>query len=149
MVYWIPILAVLVSAFLIYLAGSLRKCIYPAVSGQPPGWVFSVIWPILYVLLAYAGERIWRVRDITGKGGSFGRRLAFFLLLLMLILWPVFHWILCAPAFSMLIILISLILALGLFIVMLPKDGVAAVLLVPLILWLSYASILNWRTNKI
>lgn len=145
MSYLTPVLAVVISAFLIYLAGSLRRCTYLPVEGQPPNWVFSIIWPILYMLLAYAGYRIWKVRDITGTKGSIGRRLAFFLLLGMLVLWPITQWIWCSPPFSLLIILLALILSIGLLIVMIPKDKVSSLLLLPLVLWLFYASILNWR----
>lgn len=148
MVYWVPILGVAIGAFLIWLAGSMQRCIYPRVEGQPPGWVFSIVWPILYVLLAWAGERIWRVRDITGTKGSPGRRIAFFLLIGMLVLWPVVHWIWCSPAFSMVVILLALLLAFALMIVMVPKDWISSLLLLPLVLWLGYASILNWKIAK-
>lgn len=146
--YWIPILTVVISAFIIWIAGFMRRCVYVPVRGQPPDRIFSVVWPILYGLLAYAGNRIWRVRNVMETGGSAGRRLAFFLLLLMLILWPFVHWVWCSPPFSMIVILLALILSISLLIVMIPKDWISSLLLLPLVLWLSYASILNWRVVK-
>jgi len=141
MVYFVPILIVAISAFLIYLAGAMRKCIYPSVQGQPPNWVFSVVWPILYVLLAWAGERIWRCKNITS-------RVVFVLLLSMLVLWPFVQWYWCSSSFSLIIILFSLVLSIGLLAIMVPQDYVSSILLLPLVLWLSYASLLNWRVSK-
>lgn len=148
MVDIVPLIAVAIAIFLIWLGGSLQRCIYPSVKGQPSSWVFSVVWPILYICIAWAGVKIWKVRDITESKGSIGRRCAYILLLAMLSLWPFVHWYWCAPSFSVIIILLALILSLILLIVMIPKDKIASLLLLPLVLWLSYASILNWRIAK-
>ena len=143
MVYLVPILAVGISAFLIYIAGSLRKCIYPSVEGQPPNWIFAVIWPILYVLIAWVGERIWRARENTGT------RMLFFTLLGLLVLWPFVHWYWCTSSFSLVVIILALVLSIGLIVSIFPTDKIASLLLLPLVLWLSYASILNWRTARL
>lgn len=148
MVYWVPILSVTIASFLIYLGGSIARCIYPRVKGQPANWVFSVVWPILFICLAFAGQMIWGFE-------STGRRIGFILLLLTLVLWPFVHWYWCAPSFSMIVILLSLILSTLLLISVIPKgvNGsknhlLVALLLLPLVLWLAYASVLNWRTAK-
>lgn len=30
---------------------------------NPPGWVFGIVWPVLYALIAMAGWRIWSRRQ--------------------------------------------------------------------------------------
>jgi tryptophan-rich sensory protein len=60
---------------------------------NPPGWVFGVVWPILYLLLGYASYLVWQ--DKTGasdKQKSIGNILEKYIihLVLLLLWWPYF-----------------------------------------------------------
>lgn len=136
-------LIVAIGIMLMWIARYIRKCIYPRVKGEPPGWVFSIVWTILFIILFYTGNRIWLVRDEHGY--SVGRRVSFILLISMLVLWTYTQWYWCRPDIGMLIILIALLLSIGLCVVMIHKEIIVSLLLIPLILWLGYASVLNWR----
>lgn len=142
---WVSFVAVGTTALLGVIAGGIQRCFYPAVKGQPPGWVFSVVWTILYFCLAFAGIRILAVKNNKGTGRSVGRHLAFFALLALLALWPFVQWYWCSTGVALLIIIMALILTIILIVIMIPKDKWASILLVPLALWLGYATLLNWR----
>lgn len=136
--YLAPVLAVFISAVLIYLSSYIRRCIYPAVEGQPPDWVFSIVWPVLYVLLAIAGYRIWKQKDTLSKG-------IFLTLLATLVIWPYANWNLCSPGTSMSVIILSLFLGVVLMVAFIRVDVSVTLLMIPFVLWIAYASLLNYR----
>lgn len=139
---WIPILTVAIGAFIIYLAGRVHRCIFPDPKGQPPEWVFKVIWPILFGLLAWAGIRIWNTTE------SIGRRISFFIIMGMLVLWPFLAWHWCQYGLATLSIMIALMFTIILIIMMTVKDKLTCILLIPLGIWLAYASVLSYRVAK-
>lgn len=141
---WVAVGLTLIAAILTFLGGMLRRgCEMMAVRGQPPNWVFSVIWPLLFVFIAIAGYRIF------SKTISVGRRIAFITILFLLALYPVVAWGLCSSAFGTLIIVMTILFLLMLMVAMIGKDAWSIVLLLPLLLWLSYATILSYRSAKV
>lgn len=113
----------------------------------PPASVFGPVWTVLYALMGIAAWLVWRV------GGFRAARVALTLFLVQLALnalwtWLFFVWRDGAMAFADILILWSLIVAtLILFWRIRP---VAGALLVPYLLWVSYASALNysvWQLN--
>lgn len=141
MIYWIPIVCVVIAAVLTSLGGLMKKCEF-FVKGQPPGWVFSIVWPILFVLLAFAGQQIWKTESIALKIG-------FILLLLTLVAWPYLQWTLCSPILGVITIISALVLVISLVVVGTVTNYWIGILLVPLLLWLSYATVLDIRTLSI
>ncbi len=105
----------------------------------PPGWVFPVVWSILYLMMGYASYRVL-------VSGSENIRLALFVYgaqLFVNLLWPIvfFKLELRLTAFFILLLLLLLILAArGLFSSI---DKKAGCLLIPYILWVVYAGYLN------
>lgn len=108
---------------------------------SPPGWLFPIVWSILYLLMGYASYRIWVAPvDATEKIPA----LVFYgVQLLLNFLWsPIFfRWELRLTAFFVL-------LALWLFILLTIRfftriDETAADLLLPYILWVTFAGYLN------
>jgi tryptophan-rich sensory protein len=115
--------------------------------GTPPGWVFGPVWTTLYVLMALSAWLVWRdygwgaraallifcaqlALNLAWSGVFFGARLAGFALVEIIILWLAalfttlaFYWL----------------------------NPISAYLLVPYLLWVSYASYLNcgiWLLNR-
>ena len=114
----------------------------------PPGWVFGVVWTLLYILMAVAA---FIISQQNLKKPETKAALALFLFQLVLNgLWtPIFfgmHLILTA-----LIEIIILDLAILLTLIMFYKiSRIATALLVPYFIWVTFAIVLNaafWRLN--
>lgn len=115
---------------------------------SPPNWVFAPVWTTLYALMGIAAFLIWRQRRVvTGAPDA----LALFGLQLVLnAVWsPVFFG--AQSPLGGLVIIIALWLALLATIVafwrIIPAAGA---LLVPYLLWVSFATVLNyaiWQLN--
>ena len=108
---------------------------------SPPGWVFPVVWSILYLLMGYASYRVLqsgkepqRIRQALGLYG---------LQLLLNFLWsPVFfglRWYLAA-FFLLIALWIAIFATMRKF---LHLDEKAGDLLLPYLLWVCFAGYLN------
>ena len=108
---------------------------------SPPGWVFPVVWTILYLLMGYAS---YRVLVSGAEPEKIRRALTFYGAQLALnFLWPIvfFGFELYLAAFFILIALWVLIfLTMRAFTKI---DGKAADLLLPYLLWVTFAGYLN------
>ena len=113
----------------------------------PPKWLFPVAWTVLYIAMAYAA---WRVA--YAEGGPVVTALAFWACQIVLnAIWtPVFFGL--RNMGGALIVIGALWLAVAvstvLFFWVLPSAGV---LLLPYLVWVSYAAALNyeiWRRNS-
>lgn len=110
-------------------------------AGNPPAWVFGPVWTTLYVLMGIALYLVWQ------KGASATRNSALKLFAFQLILnavWsPVFFGL--QKVGLALVVIMLMWLAILLTIIAFKKvSKTAAWLLVPYILWVSYATYLNW-----
>jgi len=106
-------------------------------SWTPPDWLFPLAWGLLYVLMAYAAWRVWAAVGL-------GVALAFWGLQLALNAgWSAVFFGLRRPALA-LIELAALWLAVAATIYTFAAvDTVAAWLLAPYIVWVSFAAVLN------
>ncbi len=116
-------------------------------SFNPPNWLFGPAWTLLYVLMAYA---LWRVLQRPSSGARTLAVLLFAVQLVLNALWPVLFFQFHNPTLGLAEIVIQ-VLAIILTIVQFAKsDRIAAGCLVPLLAWVSFATILNaaiWRLN--
>lgn len=111
---------------------------------NPPGWLFAPVWTVLYVFIAVAGWRVWRL-------GQTSRIMQLWWLQLALnFMWtPIFfgaHQIGLALA----VILALLAVVIGFIAATLKVDRVAAWLFAPYAAWVAFASLLNgsiWMLN--
>ncbi|MFO1337803.1 MAG: TspO/MBR family protein [Burkholderiaceae bacterium] len=106
----------------------------------PPAWVFGPVWSVLYTLMGVAAWLVWRTADA-------GRRsaLAWFggqLVANALWSWLFFGWRLGAWAAGEVLLLWALIVVTVQAFRRL--SGVAALLLLPYLLWVSFAAVLTW-----
>jgi translocator protein len=115
----------------------------------PPNWIFPVVWNALYALM---GVSLWLLWDRSPESNGRQNALAFFWIQLLLnAAWsPMFfgaHQLLLA-----LIIILLMIVAVGATIAASWQvSRVAALLLVPYLAWISYATWLNagvWFLNR-
>jgi tryptophan-rich sensory protein len=113
----------------------------------PPGWLFGPVWTVLYLMMAIAAWMIWR------RGGFAANRVALSLFVAQLAFnalwtWMFFAWQLGALAFVEVLLLWALIATV--IVVFYRKRALAAVLLVPYLMWVSFASALTyslWQLN--
>ncbi|MBZ9625916.1 tryptophan-rich sensory protein [Clostridium sp. FP2] len=117
-------------------------------SFSPPGWVFPVVWTILFFLMAVAAYRIW----MKGKSGEdVTKALVLYVVQLFLnFLWSIifFRFRLYAIAFLELLLLLVFILLTTFEFYRIDKPS--AYLMVPYIVWVSFAGVLNyaiWMLN--
>lgn len=116
-------------------------------SWAPPSAVFGPVWTILYALMGIAAWLVWRAKGFRAARAS----LVLFLVQLAvnaLWSWLFFGWHLGAPAFADILLLWLLIVTtLALF---WRVRLLAGVLLIPYLLWVSFASVLCysvWQLN--
>jgi tryptophan-rich sensory protein len=113
----------------------------------PPPWLFGPVWTVLYGLMAIAAWLVWR------SGGFRTHPIALSVFLGQLVVnalwsWLFFVWHLGAWAFANTVLLWILIMAT--LICFWRVRPLAGVLLLPYLLWVSFASALNyalWQLN--
>ena len=113
----------------------------------PPGWVFPLVWSILFALMGVAAYLVWVQRSPQGRStlALYGFQLA------VNFVWPIlfFCYGLFFPAFLWLLLLIALVTALLFrFYAIRPAAGW---LLLPYLVWILFAGYLNfgvWALNR-
>ena len=139
------VVAAIGSAASIQAEGFYSELVRPA--WAPPASVFGPVWTALYALMAIAAWLVWRV------GGFSAARTALFLYLFQLLLnavwsWLFFAWQLGAASFVDIVLLWVFVAAT--IVAFWRIRHLAAVLLLPYLLWVSFASVLNysiWQLN--
>lgn len=108
-------------------------------SWAPPGWVFAPVWSTLYALMGIAAWLVWR------SPGSNRVALGLFVAQLganALWSWLFFAW--HCGALAAVEVLVLLVLIIATIAAFWPRSRLAAALLVPYVLWVSFASALTW-----
>ncbi len=119
-----------------------NKLIQP--SFTPPGWVFSVVWTILFILMGISSYLVF-----TAKCEYEDKRFAltvYGVQLVVNVLWSALYFRLAQPflAFVWLILLWCLILLMIFAFNKCSKK--AALLQIPYLAWVTFAAWLNWAT---
>ncbi|RAP38114.1 hypothetical protein B1207_02330 [Legionella quinlivanii] len=106
----------------------------------PPGFVFSIVWAILYVILAFIAWTLWS-KETHNHPHSF--RYLFALQMLINWLWTPFffqfHYLIFSAFLLMILIMINLILMVKIR----TTNKLVFSLLLPYIIWLAFAFYLN------
>ncbi|MGE3346375.1 MAG: TspO/MBR family protein [Ramlibacter sp.] len=122
-----------------------RDLIRPA--WAPPGWLFAPVWSVLYALMGISAWLVWRARGFAGARNAL---LVFMLQLAANALWTwlFFVWRQGGLALAEIVVLWVLIaFTIGLF---WRISRLAAMLLLPYLAWVSFASALTlatWHLN--
>jgi tryptophan-rich sensory protein len=115
---------------------------------NPPNLVFAPIWTTLYVLMAFA---VWRVLRFRRKTSA--RRAGLTLFFVQLTLNAAWSWMFFGahnPALGLINIILQLAVIVATILVFLRFDRVAAWCLMPLAVWVAFATVLNvaiWSLN--
>lgn len=115
---------------------------------NPPNWVFGPVWTTLYALMGISAFLVWRkgIRDRQVKIaiGIFAAQLV------LNVLWSVTFFGLQMLLGGLIVILILWVTILLSIITFFRISKTGAVLLIPYIIWVSFATLLNlslWRLN--
>lgn len=114
----------------------------------PPAWLFGPVWLVLYVSIAVAGWLIWL------RAGAEGAALALVVYALQLVLnglWSTVFFGLRRPDFAFIEIMGLWISILATIAIFYPLDKLAAYILIPYSVWVTFAALLNlriWLLNR-
>lgn len=115
----------------------------------PPSIVFPIVWPILYILMGIAA---YRIRMLGKEGQNVASGLfTYYIQLLLNFLWPFIFFSFRLYGISFIELVILLIFIIITFIHFIIKDKVSGFLLIPYLLWTTYAGALNffiWLLNE-
>lgn len=114
---------------------------------SPPGWVFPVVWTILYLLMGLAS---YLVLTSGEKPSQIKRALTLYgLQLLVNVLWPVFFFKFGWYLFSFLWLVLLWVLILATMALFYRISKPAAYLLIPYLIWVTFAGYLNWGIYRL
>ena len=107
---------------------------------QPPGWVFATVWPILYILMGISLFVYWRK---IGRIPNWPLYLFILGVLLLQVWWIIFNKI-CNEKVAFGSLVAIAIYFLGIAISLFKISSVSTYCLIPLLIWLSFASYLTY-----
>jgi tryptophan-rich sensory protein len=106
---------------------------------NPPDWIFAPVWTVLYLSMAIAGWRIWNVDDLSS-----GRmRFLFVVQLALNGVWSFLFFGLRDALSGLADIMLLWFFLLALVRLSWQKDRLSGHLLMPYLLWVSFATYLN------
>jgi translocator protein len=140
------LLGLLLAAFVTAAVGAVASVDAPSFYAQlskpswaPPAWVFGPVWTVLYGLMGIAAWLVWR--------SSGPKRAALTLFGTQLVANALWSWLFFAwhrGALAAVEILVLLALIVAMIVAFWPISRVAALLMVPYLLWVGFASLLTW-----
>ncbi|MBN1194338.1 MAG: tryptophan-rich sensory protein [Methanomicrobiaceae archaeon] len=107
----------------------------------PPPFVFAPVWTVLYILMGIAAYRVWM--EGTDKPAVRGALALFAVQLILNMLWSLIFFGLENPALALADILLLLLVLIATIVRFSAVRRDAAWLLVPYVLWVCFATVLN------
>ncbi len=114
---------------------------------SPPGWVFPVVWTVLFILMGVAAYLVW-IENSPDRNGTlwlYGVQLAFNFL------WTIIFFNTERRGFALIWLVILWFLILATILRFRKESKTAWKLLIPYILWVTFAGYLNagvWYLNR-
>jgi len=115
---------------------------------NPPGWVFGPVWTTLYALMGIAAWLVWKSgwgrKEVKVALGVFGIQL------FLNAAWSIIFFGLKSPGWALIDIVLLWLAIIWTIVVFYKISKPAAYLLLPYLLWVSFASYLNysiWMLN--
>ncbi|MCX6807442.1 MAG: tryptophan-rich sensory protein [Patescibacteria group bacterium] len=107
---------------------------------NPPNWVFGPAWTLLYILIGISLFLVWKAKLCNKKSAL----IIFSVQLLLNLFWSIIFFGLHAPFYALLEIVILWIFIVLNIIYFSKISKAAAYLLIPYVLWVSFAGVLNF-----
>lgn len=111
---------------------------------SPPNWIFAPVWTLLYGLMAVASYRIFQKRKTDSR--ALHALMLYGIHLLINTSWSLVFFGLQSPSLAFVVILSLLAFIIRLTLLFGKIDRVARLLFVPYLLWVSFATYLNFMT---
>ena len=108
---------------------------------SPPGWLFPVVWTILYALMGISAARIWLSPPSDSRSRGLNLVLA---QLIVNFFWSPIFFNTGAYGFALLWLLLLWVLVVLMILSFRKVDKTAALLQIPYLIWLTFAAYLNW-----
>lgn len=119
-------------------------------SFNPPNWIFAPVWSMLYVMMGVAAGLVWS--KIESDKEAVKKALVVFAIQLALnALWSYLFFGLHNPLLAGLEIIILWLMIYETYIQFVKINKIAGYLLIPYLLWVSFATVLNgsiWWLNR-
>jgi len=118
-------------------------------SFNPPGWVFGPVWTTLYLLMGIAAFLVWR--EGASRAGVGWALVLFAGQLALNAVWTPVFFGLHSMGGALAIILLMWGAIVATIVAFWPISHAAAMLLIPYLLWVSFATVLNasfWMLNR-
>ena len=144
---FLPILSFVVISFAVgYLSSMIQEPSmqewYPSLVKSPlnpPGIVFAIVWPVLYLLMGISAGIIWNMRSIYTWLTIF----LFFVQLGLNLLWSVTFFGMQAPVVALVVLTLLFVAVLMYMAIAYMQRHLVAYLNIPYLLWLLFALYLN------
>lgn len=114
---------------------------------SPPGWLFPVVWTILYTLMGISAARVWLTKDSVARSTGLNLYVA---QLIVNFFWSLIFFNAQAFGFAVIWLLLLWVLVLLMILQFYKADKLAALLQIPYLIWLTFAAYLNigvWYLN--
>jgi tryptophan-rich sensory protein len=114
-------------------------------SWNPPNWIFGPVWTALYLMMAVAAWLVWR-----SDGNIRAAMILFFSQLALNFAWSFLFFGARSPWLGLMDIAMLWLALVITVIVFFQKSAAAGLLMLPYLVWVSFAAILNlaiWRLN--
>lgn len=116
---------------------------------NPPDWIFRPVWTVLYLTMAVAAWMVWRQESENPLVKP--ALLLFFTQLIVNVLWPALFFSMQRPDWALMEIVLMWLLIVATALVFARIKRWAALLLLPYLGWVLFASVLNgaiWWLNR-
>ena len=116
---------------------------------NPPNWIFAPVWTLLYILMGIAAGIVWS----KGFHHKWVKTALYHFIFQLLFngLWSIVFFGFRSPGFALIVILVLLVLIVLTYKWFKIVNNTAAYLLLPYLLWVGFATILNfsiWQLNS-
>lgn len=108
---------------------------------NPPNWIFGPMWTLLYIMMGIAVGRIW---NLSTEGVDVNEAIMLFVAQFFLnLIWSPVFFSMQSPMAALAVIITMWILILLTIRAFKKHDTLAGKLMIPYLLWVSFATILN------
>ncbi len=114
---------------------------------KPPDWAFGPAWSVIFMLTAIAGVLAWEQANISGNTTLL--LTVFVINGLFNVLWSAIYFRLRRPDWAFFEVTLLWLSIVAMIAVSWPYSHTASYLLLPYLVWVTFAATLNWTTVKL